>query len=286
MKRVTQFFLLVCLWTGASAGFAADPIALEIRNADSTKELQSKLFVEKLTGRLLKRWRTSAQALKPTKLSLEIAKNGELKALSVSESSGNEKVDDEALDAIRNSAPFSPSPLGETIQLTATFDSAAHAPTAPPQGDSSSALQGYVDDAGERVAYDAKIAQIAAQANVPIRQPFQLNANKDAEGTPLIPQWRLDAGYDVLLGRFYVGFIAVDRPPLPVVLVSQRIERQWRGVQPNPCHLRLFKMHDGSGGYYFICLENRFGPCGWLMPVPKTEPGAQRWAVYYAQQKL
>jgi hypothetical protein len=136
------------------------------------------------------------------------------------------------------------------------------------------------------MAYDPQIAQMAANANIPMTRPFQMQAAQDAKGTPLIPPWKLSSGYDALLGRFFVGFIPVDHPPLPVVLVSQRIERMWRGAKPYPCHLRLFKLADGSDGYYFVCIETRYGPCGWLMPQPKQGASVRQWAVYFAQSNM
>ncbi len=155
-------------------------------------------------------------------------------------------------------------------------------------------LQGRVNAAGDPMMHvDAQAAkdgfdqpmQGATSDDSALPHPMHMQAEVDSHGTPRIPQWKLDAGYDFLLGRFYVGFISVDNPPIPVVMMSSRIAATWRGARPNPCHIRLYKVRDDSNAYYFVCLENRFGPCGWLVPQPKTEPGARQWAIYYAQPR-
>lgn len=145
-------------------------------------------------------------------------------------------------------------------------------------------LQGFVGEMGAQVDTADDARRLSAGANVPMYQPFGAGTAQTDSRVPMIPKWKLDLGYDVVLGRFHVGFIAVDNPPIPVALLGNRIKNFWRGFCPEPCHIRMFKLPDNSGGYYFICLETRQGPTGWLMPMPKTQPGARQWAVYFAQR--
>jgi hypothetical protein len=131
----------------------------------------------------------------------------------------------------------------------------------------------------------------ATDADAAPKKPLQGYAKQDSKGTPSIPEWKMQAGYDELLGRFYVGFLgfklkAVNGPgPGPLngaVLGNSKLEK-WKGHRPHPCLLRFTKLTDGSGGYYFKTVGSEDGPRGWIIPQPLEPHQPRDWAIYFMQ---
>lgn len=308
--RLVIISMLLWFWLAAVSCRAAS-LSIEIENPQLDQDERWQPYTEKLSNRLEAAWQPSGSPSGDARVLVELRRNGEIVSVAIAGSSGDRNFDQSAVDAVRNIAPFPAGPQEAPIRLRIVFNHlvaaelAARAMASPAlpgtaeqptlNGEPPSKggpLQGHVDSLGAAISANQQSNQpgfatpeveAGVAASEPLMPPMHMQAQKDSSGTPRIPQWKLDAGYDVLLGRFYVAFIAVDNPPIPIVLMSMKIERYWHGARPNPCHIHLFKVHDGSGAYYFVCMENRFGPCGWLLPQPKTEPGARQWAIYYAQ---
>lgn len=70
-------------------------------------------------------WNPSFRDNRTTVLTFDIQKNGQINELQVSQSSGSEDADREALEAVRKSAPFAPLPPEfplETLKITSSFE--------------------------------------------------------------------------------------------------------------------------------------------------------------------
>jgi len=95
---------------------------------------------------------------------------------------------------------------------------------------------------------------------------------------------------DYIIGHFSVGIgpfiqIPMNGPVGRTAELSRKFVKKWQGKQVNPCILKLTKLDDSSGGFYFNTRTSREGPCGWLMPMPKR-PGKDKvipWAIYFDQ---
>ncbi len=117
--------------------------------------------------------------------------------------------------------------------------------------------------------------------------PLQGYAKHDARGTPVVPEWKKQAGYDALLGKFYVGAVGlklfpINGPPPAAVLGAAQLEH-WRGHKPHPCLLKFIKLQDNTGGYYFQSIGSPEGPRGWIIPQPAEPHKAKEWAIYFMQ---
>jgi len=121
-----------------------------------------------------------------------------------------------------------------------------------------------------------------------ILPPLKGYAKRDAKGTPVVPEWKMQAGYDELFGTFYVGLMGfklfpVKNPPPAAVLGSAPL-KHWKGKKPHPCVLTFTKLQDGTGGYYFQTIGAGDGPRGWIMPQPSEPHKARSWAIYFMQE--
>jgi hypothetical protein len=129
-------------------------------------------------------------------------------------------------------------------------------------------------------------ATVGATQNL-AREPLQGYVKRDAKGTPVVPEWKMQAGYDELLGKFYYGFagfklFAVNGPFREATLGQSKL-KHWKGHKPFPCVLKFTKLADDSGGYYFRSVGSKTGPCGWIMPQPAEPHKVREWAIYFMQ---
>jgi hypothetical protein len=120
-----------------------------------------------------------------------------------------------------------------------------------------------------------------------VSAPLQGYAKRDTRGTPVVPEWKMQAGYDALLGKFYVGIVglkvlAINGPPPAAVLGTSQL-KHWKGHKPHPCVLKFTKLQDTSGGYYFQSIGSVDGPRGWIIPQPAEPHKAKEWAIYFMQ---
>jgi hypothetical protein len=127
----------------------------------------------------------------------------------------------------------------------------------------------------------------AVTSQAQVKQPLQGYAKQDSKGTPAIPEWKLKAGYDDLLGIFYVGLVgiklhATNGPKGAAILGKSKLEH-WKGHKPHPCVLKFTKLTDDSGGYYFRTIGSEEGPRGWIMPQPQEPHKPREWAIYFMQ---
>jgi len=113
-----------------------------------------------------------------------------------------------------------------------------------------------------------------------------LVAAVDTHGTPIRPEWKTQP--DEVIGHFGVQYfgikVEVDRPQSRRIGFKQSMK--WRGFKHYPCFIWLTPVADGSGGYFFHCMESPFGPRGWIYPIPKRGPEDKTlpWAVFFDQQ--
>jgi hypothetical protein len=119
--------------------------------------------------------------------------------------------------------------------------------------------------------------------------PLQGYAKRDTRGTPVVPEWKMQAGYDAILGKFYVGIaglklLAINGPPPAAVLGTSQL-KHWKGHKPHPCVLKFTKLQDTSGGYYFQSIGSDDGPRGWIIPQPAEPHKAKEWAIYFMQSQ-
>jgi hypothetical protein len=113
----------------------------------------------------------------------------------------------------------------------------------------------------------------------------QYAAALDPRGTPVLPKWKSQP--DEVIGHFGIDYMGVrirdiNGPP------SQRVDFQryqkWRGFKHSPCFIWLTPVVDGSGGYFFHCMESQFGPRGWIYPLPKgVLDKVTPWAIFFDQ---
>ncbi len=118
--------------------------------------------------------------------------------------------------------------------------------------------------------------------------PLQGYAKRDARGTPVVPEWKMQAGYDEMLGKFYVGMFGhdlfpINGPPAAAILGAPQL-KNWKGHKPHPCLLKFTKLQDASGGYYFQSLGSDDGPRGWIIPEPAEPHKTKQWAIYFMQE--
>jgi len=132
-------------------------------------------------------------------------------------------------------------------------------------------------------------AEASSKADNPdVITPLKGYAKRDARGTPVVPEWKMQAGYDELLGKFYVGIVGlklfpITGPPPAAVLGASNL-KQWKGHKPHPCLLKFTKLQDSSGGYYFQTIGFNDGPRGWIIPQPAEPRKAKDWAIYFMQE--
>ena len=129
-------------------------------------------------------------------------------------------------------------------------------------------------------------AAVGATKNL-AREPLQGYVKRDAKGTPVVPEWKLHAVYDELLGKFYYGFaglklFAVNGPFKEAVLAPSKL-KHWKGHKPYLCLLKFTKLADDSGGYYFRTAGSDDGPRGWIIPKPAEPHKVKEWAIYFMQ---
>lgn len=348
-------------------------VSIQVQNLDASAAGAVNQYTAKLRQNLQSSWHPDADGQGDARVSFTITPDGELKDLSLQQSSGSKPFDDSVIRSIKMCAPFSPEPQAAALQIIATFSGfegsgsteAGLPPQAMDQGSGSAApqqapsmelgmtsqpslppgqsapsqppqLQGHADQTGatqlqgsatelaaeQPVMQSSPPPQAPLQATVeqsdirsapmmgssqmnqfPPRQfnpsanaypPLPMNAERDSRGTPRIPQWKLDSGYDVSIGNFKVMFtiggftlkqINVNGPTSSTVMLSHNWVLLWKGAHPHPCFIHLTPLADGTGGYYFSCMETPLGPCGWVMPQPQQSPSeVRKWAIYYAQR--
>jgi hypothetical protein len=116
--------------------------------------------------------------------------------------------------------------------------------------------------------------------------PMFLQATVDSRGTPTLPPWKTQP--EEVIGHFHVDFMGVairqvNGPPSNPVDFTK--DQKWRGNRHRPCNVWLTQVQDGSGGYYFNCMENRYGPRGWIYPIAKRGPQDKvtPWAIFFNQ---
>jgi len=127
--------------------------------------------------------------------------------------------------------------------------------------------------------------QARVEANV--RPPLQGHLAQHTLGVRSLPEGR---DPDYIIGHFAIGFgpfihFQTNGPLGNMAELSKKFVKKWQGKQVNPCLLKLVKLQDNSGGYYFKTRSSKDGPCGWLMPMPKR-PGKDKvtpWAIYFDQ---
>ncbi|OYV24302.1 MAG: hypothetical protein B7W97_00055, partial [Mycobacterium sp. 20-66-4] len=122
------------------------------------------------------------------------------------------------------------------------------------------------------------------QINPPALQGY---AKHDSKGTPVVPEWKMEAGYDALLDKFYMGVVGlkvmpINGPPPAAVLGKSQL-KHWKGHKPFPCVLKFTKLQDQSGGYYFQTVGSPDGPRGWIIPQPALPHKVKDWAIYFMQ---
>jgi hypothetical protein len=135
--------------------------------------------------------------------------------------------------------------------------------------------------------------QMAPQYRAPVpmyaqqNSPMFLQAAVDSRGTPTLPPWKTQP--EEIIGHFHVDFMGVsikqvNGPTSPRIEFSK--DERWRGNRHRPCFIWLTQVRDGSGGFYFHCMENRFGPSGWIYPIAKRGPEDKvtPWAIFFNQQ--
>jgi hypothetical protein len=132
---------------------------------------------------------------------------------------------------------------------------------------------------------------VPALADEAIDRPPSLQgyAKHDARGTPVVPEWKMEAGYDALLGKFYMSVVGlkvmpINGPPPAAVLGKSQL-KHWRGHKPFPCVLKFTKLQDQSGGYYFQTVGSADGPRGWIIPQPSVPHRVKDWAIYFMQER-
>jgi hypothetical protein len=119
------------------------------------------------------------------------------------------------------------------------------------------------------------------------KAPLQGHLARHELGVRSLPEGREP---DYIIGHFAVGIgpflsIPMNGPIGKTAELSRKFVKKWQGKQVNPCLLKLTKLNDDSGGFYFKTRTSSEGPCGWLMPMPKR-PGKDKvipWAIYFDQ---
>jgi hypothetical protein len=148
-----------------------------------------------------------------------------------------------------------------------------------PQGNSA----GQLDYQQPQLAplYRAPVPLYAQQ-----HSPMFLQATVDNRGTPTLPPWKTQP--EEVIGHFHVDFMGVairqvNGPPSNPVDFTK--DQKWRGNRHRPCNVWLTQVQDGSGGYFFNCMENRYGPRGWIYPIAKRGPKDKvtPWAIFFSQ---
>lgn len=136
-----------------------------------------------------------------------------------------------------------------------------------------------------------ELAQPMYQAPIPLyaqqHQPLFGGATLDSRGTPTLPVWKTEA--DEIIGKFHIDFFGItikqlNGPPSNRCFFTK--VKKWRGDRHQPCSIFLVKVLDGSGGYYFHCMESRYGPRGWIYPIAKRGPQDKvtPWAIFFDQR--
>jgi hypothetical protein len=95
---------------------------------------------------------------------------------------------------------------------------------------------------------------------------------------------------DFIIGHFAFTIgpfirVPVEKPLGNIAGFAAKFVKKWHGRQIRSCQIRLKKIPDGSGGYYFKTIGHEDGPRGWLMPMPKV-PNKDRvtpWAIFFDQ---
>jgi hypothetical protein len=119
------------------------------------------------------------------------------------------------------------------------------------------------------------------------RPPLEGHLARHTLGIRSLPEGR---DPDFIIGHFALGIgpfikIPMDHPTGRTAELGKKFVKKWQGKQVDPCFLKLTKLTDNSGGYYFNTRGSKEGPCGWLMPMPKR-PGKDKvtpWAIYFDQ---
>jgi hypothetical protein len=119
------------------------------------------------------------------------------------------------------------------------------------------------------------------------KPPLQGHLARHTLGIRSLPEGR---DPDFIIGHFALGIgpfitIPMNRPMGRTAELAKKFVKKWQGKQVNPCFLKLTKLDDNSGGYYFNTRSSKEGPSGWLMPMPKR-PGKDKvtpWAIYFDQ---
>ncbi|HEY9715476.1 MAG TPA: hypothetical protein V6C72_18525 [Chroococcales cyanobacterium] len=122
--------------------------------------------------------------------------------------------------------------------------------------------------------------------NTQSRGPISGRAQVDARGTPVLPIWKSQP--DEVIGHFRIeiGGIKIKEVNGPI---SRQIDfhkdEKWRGNRHRPCFIWLTPVMDGSGGYFFHCMESPYGPRGWLYPIARRgkEDKVTPWAIFFDQ---
>lgn len=316
MKRVIALVTLMWFLTLPAIASRHAAISLDLLNPVKSRNEQMRSYMIALRQRIQQGWNLPKPMPYKAKIYFEVTDRGQLGMSEVQDKSDSSMFDESALAAIQASAPFTVPPQPGLLRIVASFDgkdwqaAATSLPEdAPPATANAPPLVGYVEKQGmsseqrqqPAPASDPNIVSPATGLASAIRhmpeeerrrfvpvQPLQAQAEFDNRGTPRIPQWKLDAGYDTVLGKFYIGIgfipiIPVNGPFSRVVTLLPKYVKLWQGAHPFPCKIRLTHLADGSGGYYFSCLQTARGPRGWVMPLPKTS-GIRQWAIYYLQR--
>jgi len=95
---------------------------------------------------------------------------------------------------------------------------------------------------------------------------------------------------DFIIGHFALTIGPFIRIPVNTPLSSSagfasRFVKKWHGKQMHSCQIKMKKIPDGSGGYYFKTIGHEDGPRGWLMPMPKVvgKDKVTPWGIFFDQ---
>lgn len=116
--------------------------------------------------------------------------------------------------------------------------------------------------------------------------PISGAVSRDARGTPILPKWKTQP--DEVIGHFGVELFGIRIKQINGPLSRQidfHEDKKWRGNRHRPCNIWLTQVYDGSGGYFFQCMETPYGPRGWLYPIAKRGPEDKvtPWAIFFDQ---